>query len=137
VDIARQRVPMGLVLAEAECASERQHPHSRHVVQADSVIPARRGAAQWEIQGLRAQRRREFPAHRYRRRSLSASGISAVKRQLSARAPGRAGVTPCSQALLLGSADNIDRLWCFAWLGIRRMSTEPSHFKIGAARAKL
>jgi hypothetical protein len=70
--------------------------------------------------------RQEFPVHLYRRRALIESLISAVKRKLSARAPGRSLATQCLQALLLGIAYNIYRLWFFAFLGIRRMSTEPN-----------
>jgi cell shape-determining protein MreD len=67
--------------------------------------------------------RQAFPAHLYGRRALIESLISAVKRKLSARAPGRSLVTQCLQALLLGIAYNIYRLWFFTLLGIRRMST--------------
>ena len=51
--------------------------------------------------------RQEFPAALYSRRSLIESLISAVKRKLSARAPGRSLRTQCLQALLLGIAYNI------------------------------
>jgi hypothetical protein len=126
VDAAHQRVPIGLVLADAEFDSERNHQHIRQTLQAHSVIPAKRGGADWRIQGVRAQMRQEFPEHLYRRRALIESIISAVKRKLSARAPGRSLQTQCLQALLLGIAYNIYRLWLFALLGIRRMSTEPN-----------
>jgi hypothetical protein len=128
VDAAHRRVSIGLVLADAEFDSERNHQHIRQILQAHSVIPAKRGGAHWRIQGVRAQMRQEFPAHLYRRRALIESLISAVKRKLSARAPGRSLQTQCLQALLLGIAYNIYRLWLFAWLGIRRMSTEPTLF---------
>jgi Transposase DDE domain/Transposase domain (DUF772) len=110
VDAAHQRLPIGLVLADAEVDSERNHQHLRQVLQAHRVIPAKRGSAAWRIQGVRAQMRQELPAHLYRRRSLIESLISAVKRRLSARAPGRSLLTQCLQALLLGIADNIYRL---------------------------
>jgi hypothetical protein len=110
VDAAHQRLPIGLVLADAEVDSERNHQHLRQVLQAHRVIPAKRGSAAWRIQGVRAQMRQELPAHLYRRRSLIESLISAVKRKLSARAPGRSLLTQCLQALLLGIADNIYRL---------------------------
>ena len=110
VDAAQQRVPIGLVLADAEFDSERNHQHIRHVLPAHSVIPAKRGGAEWQIQGVRAQMRQNFPVHLYRRRSLVESIISAVKRKLSARAPGRFLLTQCLQALLLGIAYNIYRL---------------------------
>jgi hypothetical protein len=127
VDAAHQRVPIALVLADAEFDSERNHQHIRQILQAQSVIPAKRGGAEWHIKGVRAQMRQEFPAHLYRRRSLIESVISAVKRKLSARAPGRSLATQCLQALLLGIAYNVYRLWFFVFLGIRRMSTEPSY----------
>jgi len=47
VDTAHQHVPIGLVLADAEFDSERNHQHIRHVLQAHSVIPAKRGGATW------------------------------------------------------------------------------------------
>jgi hypothetical protein len=42
---AYERVPIGVVLADAEFDSERNHQHIRHTLQAHSVIPARRGGA--------------------------------------------------------------------------------------------
>jgi Transposase DDE domain/Transposase domain (DUF772) len=125
VDAARQRVPIALVLADAEFDSERNHQHIRQTLQAQSVIPAKRGGAAWQIHGIRAQMREEFPMELSRRRALIESLISAVKRKLSARAPGRSLQTQCLQALLLGIAYNIYRLWLFAWLALPKMSTEP------------
>jgi hypothetical protein len=126
VDAAQRRVPIALVLADAAFDRERNHQHSRQTLQAQSVIPAKRGGAAWHIHGVRAHMRQEFPVELDRRRARIESLISAVKRQLSARAPGRSLATPCLQALLLGIADNIYRLWLFALLRIRRMSTEPN-----------
>jgi Transposase DDE domain len=117
VDAAHHRVAIGLVLADAACDRERNPQHIRQTLQAHSVIPAKRGGAAWRIQGRRAQMRQEFPAHLYRRRALIESLISAVKRKLSARAPGRSLQTQCLQAFLLGIAYNIYRLWLFALLG--------------------
>jgi hypothetical protein len=128
VDAAHQRVPIALVLADAEFDSERNHQHICQILQAQSVIPAKRGGATWHIQGVRAQMRQDFPVHLYRRRALIESIISAGKRKLSARAPGRSLATQCLQALLLGIAYNIYRRWCFAFLGSLRMSTEPNDF---------
>jgi hypothetical protein len=54
--------------------------------------------------------RTAFPKARYSQRALAESVISAVKRKLSARAPGRLLDAQCSQALLLGLAYNIYRL---------------------------
>jgi hypothetical protein len=110
VDMARQHGPMGLVVADAECDRERTHQHMRQTLQAQSVIPAKRGGAKWHIQGIRAQMRQAFPAPRYRRRSILESVISAVKRKLSARAPGHSLGTPGLQALLLGLAYTSYRL---------------------------
>jgi hypothetical protein len=78
VDAAHRQVPIALVLADAECDSERNHQHLRHSLQAQSVIPAKRDGAGWRIHGLRAQMRQEFPAHLYRRRALIESLISAI-----------------------------------------------------------
>ena len=110
VDAAQQRGPSGVVLADAECASERHQPPRRQVLPAHRVIPAKRGGAAWPSHGVRAPRRQHVPGHLSRRRSLVERIISAVNRQLSARAPGRSLLTPCLQAWLLGVADHIDRL---------------------------
>jgi hypothetical protein len=122
---AHERVPIGVVLADAECDRGRNHPHIRQTLQAQSVLPAKQGGAKGRIQGVRAHMRRDFPADIYGRRSLIESLISAVKRKLSARAPGRSLQTQCLQALLLGIAYNIYRLRCFALPQALRMSTEP------------
>ena len=126
VDAAHQRVAIGLVLADAEFDSERNHQHIRTVLQARSIIPAKRGRADWQIQGVRAQMRQCFPRHEYSQRSLIESVISAVKRKLAARAPGRSLQTQCLQALLLGVAYDIYRLLVCLLAALRRMSTEPN-----------
>ena len=110
VDVAKQVAPIRLVLADAEFDSERNHQHIRWVIGADSIIPAKRGKANWRVQGTRARMRTDFPKARYSQRALVESVISAVKRKLSARAPGRLLVMRCRQALLLGLAYNIYRL---------------------------
>jgi hypothetical protein len=60
VDRAHARMPVGVVLADAECHGERHHQHSRHTLQAQRVIPAKRGANR-RIQGILAQRRQFSP----------------------------------------------------------------------------
>ena len=110
VSAAHERVPIGVVLADAAFDRERNHQHIRHTLQAQSVIPAKRGGAARRIQGVRAQMRQAFPADRYRRRALIESLISAVKRTRSTRAPGRSRATQCLHALLLGIAYNLYRL---------------------------
>ena len=102
--------PLGLVLADAEFDSEQNHRHVRERLGAVSVIPAKRGKATWRVQGHRAQMRAAFPRQLYQRRALVESVISAVKRKLSARAPGRSLETQRVQALLLGLAYNLYRL---------------------------
>jgi hypothetical protein len=104
VSAAHEPVPIGLVLAEAEFDSERSHQHIRQILQAQRSIPAKRGGTTWQIQGIRAEMRQDFPAALYRRRSLIESVISAVTRKLSTRAPGRSLDAPCLQALRLGLA---------------------------------
>lgn len=110
VDAAQLVAPLQRVLADAEFDSERNHQHIRWVVHADSVIPAKRGKATWHIRGFRAQMRAAFPQTLYSQRALVESVFSAVKRKLSARAPGRSLATQRLQALLLGLAYNIYRL---------------------------
>ena len=78
------------------------------------------------MHGVWAEMRRAFSRRLYRRRGLVESVFSAVKRKLSAHAPGRTLFTQTRQVLLLGLAFNLYRL--------RhrpppvRMSTEPNRF---------
>jgi len=109
VDRASQVQPLGLVLADGEFDSERNHQHVR-ALGAKSIIPARRGKRTWKIQGLRARMRRRFPRKQYRQRALIESVFSAVKRKLSMKAPGRTTETQSVQALLLGLTFNLYRL---------------------------
>jgi hypothetical protein len=125
VGVAAEQTRIGLVLADAEFDSERNHTYIRREIGAQSVIPAKRGKKTWRIHGVRAQMRRAFPRRLYRRRSLIESLFSSVKRKLSARAPGRSLPTQKRQALLLGLSFNLYRLrhrYLFT-----RMSTEPSY----------
>jgi hypothetical protein len=110
VDAAQRVLPIGLVLADAEFDSERNHQHIRQVLGAKSIIPAKRGKATWKIKGVRAKMRRRFPRKQYAQRAQVESVFSAVKRKLSAKAPGRSDETQQRQAMLLGLAFNIYRL---------------------------
>jgi Transposase DDE domain len=110
VEAASQRVPIGLVLADAAFDSERNHQYIRHHIGADRIMPAKRGKADWHMTGMRAHMRQQFPAERCRQRALAESLFSSVKRELSARAPGRSIHTQRMQALLLGLAYDIYRL---------------------------
>jgi hypothetical protein len=126
VEAASRQAPIGLVLADAEFDSERNHTYIRKQLGAQSVIPAKRGKKNWRIQGVRAQMRRAFPNRLYRRRALIESVFSSVKRKLSARAPGRSLRIQRRQALLLGLSFNLYRLrHRYLFLG---MSTEPRPF---------
>jgi hypothetical protein len=107
VSAAHEVTPVGLVLADAEFDSERNHRHIRDVIGANSVIPAKRGKADWKITGVRAQMRRRFPRKKYSQRTQVESFFSVVKRKLSAKAPGRTIETQRRQAMLLGVAYNI------------------------------
>ena len=111
VDEAARHGPLARVLADAEFDSERNHRHVRLQHGAQSVIPAKRGKRTWKIQGWRKQMRERFPQNLYSRRSLIESVISRIKRRLSSRAPGRSPRMQCKQALLLGLAYNLYRLW--------------------------
>jgi hypothetical protein len=55
--------------------------------------------------------RAAFPAERYRQRVHVETVFSAIKRKLSGKAPGRSLATQRKQALLLGLAYNLYRLW--------------------------
>ena len=124
---------IGLVLADAEFDSERNHTYIRQKLGAQSVIPAKRGKKTWRIHGVRAEMRRAFPQHLYRRRALIESVFSSVKRKLSARAPGRSLRMQVRQALLLGLSFNLYRLR-HRYLFLR-MSTEPTYL-INAAQPR-
>src|SRR5205807_446989 len=100
VEAASQQTRIGLVLADAEFDSERNHTYIRNRLGAQSVIPAKRGKKTWRVHGVRAEMRRAFPQRLYRRRSLIESLFSSVKRKLSARAPGRSLRTQMRDALL-------------------------------------
>jgi hypothetical protein len=100
-----------LVPADGEFDSERNHRSIREEVGVGSIIPARRGKAGWKEQGVRAEMAAHFPAGQYGQRSLVEGVFSAAKRKLSARAPGRSLATQRLQALLLGVAYDVYRLW--------------------------
>ncbi len=110
VDAANRVSRIGLVVADAEFDSERNHQHIRQQLRAQSIIPAKRGKQSWRVQGVRAEMRRAFPRRKYARRALVETVFSTVKRKLSARAPGRSLYTQQRQALLLGLALNLYRL---------------------------
>ena len=110
VGAASKQTRIGLVLADAEFDSERNHSYIRQQLGAQSVIPAKRGKKTWRIQGVHAEMRRAFPRRLYRRRALIESVFSSVKRKLSARAPGRTLPMQKRQALLLGLSFNLYRL---------------------------
>jgi IS5 family transposase len=107
---AAKLVTLECVLADAEFDSERNHRHIRDVLEARSIIPAKRGKSTWKLKGTRAEMRANFPADEYRFRNLVETVFSVVKRKLSAKAPGRSLKTQKLQALLLGLAYNIYKL---------------------------
>jgi len=110
IGAASEQTHIGLVLADAEFDSERNHTYSRRRLGAQSVIPAKRGKKTWRIHGVRAEMRRCYPRRLYRRRALIESVFSSVKRKLSARAPGRTLRMQMRQALLLGLSFKVYRL---------------------------
>lgn len=110
VEAASEQTHIGLVLADAEFDSERNHTYIRQQLGTQSVIPAKRGKKTWRIHGVRAEMRRAFPRRLYRRRTLIESLFSSVKRKLLARAPGRSLRMQMRQALLLGLSFDLYRL---------------------------
>jgi hypothetical protein len=110
VEAASRQARIGLVLADAEFDSERNHTYVRQQLRAQSIIPAKRGKKTWRIHGVRAEMRRAFPRRQYSRRALVETVFSTVKRKLSARAPGRTLPMQQRQALLLGLTYNLYRL---------------------------
>ena len=116
MEAATHLVPIGLLLAAAEFDSEGNHTYVRQQLHARSIIPAKRGKKTWRIHGVGAERRR----------ALVETVFSTVKRKLSARAPGRSLFRQLRQALLLGLAYNLYRLWpAVEW---KTMSTELDRF---------
>jgi len=91
--------------------SGRNHLHICEQIGAESIVPAKRGKPSWKIPGVRAQMRAAFPTARYRQRVHAETVFSAIKRKLSAKAPGRSLTTQRKQALLLGLVYNIYKLW--------------------------
>ena len=110
VQAASRQTRIGWVLAAAEFDSERNHTDIRQQLQAQSILPAKRGKKTWTIHGVRAEMRRAFPRRQYARRALVETVFSPVKRKLSARAPGRTLPLQQRQALLLGLSYNLYRL---------------------------
>ena len=108
--IGQAKSLIGTVVADAEFDSERNHHYIREQIGAESIIPPKRSKPGWKLTGVRAQMRAAFPAERYRQRVHAETVFSAIKRKLSARAPGRSLITQRKQALLLGLAYNIYKL---------------------------
>ena len=110
VETPSQQTCLGLVLADAEFESARNHTYIRRHLGARSVIPAKRGEKTWRVRGVRAEMRRAFPQKLYRRRALIETLYSSVKRKLSARVPGRSLRMRIRQALLRGLSFNLYHL---------------------------
>jgi hypothetical protein len=89
VPAASEQTRIGLVLADAEFDSERNHSYIRHEHWAQSVIRAKRGKKPWSLHRVRAQMLRPFPRRLYLHNALVEILFSSVKRKLSARVPGR------------------------------------------------
>ncbi len=123
IEAASKQTRIGLVLADAEFDSERNHTYIRRRLGAQRVIPAKRGKKTWRVHGVRAKMRNAFPRRLYRRRALIESLFSSVKRKLSAWTPGRSLRTQMRQALLLGLSFNLYRLKHRRLFP--KMSTEP------------
>ena len=124
-EVAAAGHAIGTVVADAEFDSERNHQHIRGQLGAKSIIPAKRGKASWKLHGVRAQMRAAFPAKSYRQRVHAETLFSAIKRKLSACAPGRSLPTQRKQALLLGLAYNLYRLWRHQIFGLPSSLAEP------------
>ena len=110
VEAASRQTRIGVVLADAEFDSERNHTYIRQRLGAQSVIPAKRGKKTWRVHGVRAGCGRRSTADLPPPRLNVESLFSSVKRKLSARAPGRSLPTQMRQALLLGLSFNLYRL---------------------------
>lgn len=109
VDSAFAKRRFGIVLADAEFDSEKNHTHAR-ALGARAIIPAKTGKKDWKARGARLEMRRQFPVEQYRKRALVECVFSIIKRKLSLKAPGRSLRTQVLQALLLSIAYNIYRI---------------------------
>ncbi|MBI4442553.1 MAG: transposase, partial [Acidobacteria bacterium] len=78
VEAARHVAPIGVVLADAEFDSERNHTFIRQQIGARSIIPAQRGQKSWRIHGVRAEMRHAFPRRQYARRALVETVFSTI-----------------------------------------------------------
>ena len=107
VEAASRQTGIGLVLADAEFDSERNHTYIRQQLHAQSITPGKRGKKTWRIHGVRAEMRRAFPRRQYSRRTLVETVFSTVKRKLSSRDPGHSLPSQQRQALLLGLTYNL------------------------------
>ena len=65
VGAASQETPIGLVLADDEFDSERNHTYIPQQRGAQSVIPAKCGKKTWRIHRVHAEIRRAFPRRLY------------------------------------------------------------------------
>ncbi len=81
---AGQIARIGLVLADAEFDTQRNHRFIRHELGARSVIPAKRCGPEWRLHGVRAEMRRAFPQRTYARR---AAGKCLLPREAQALGP--------------------------------------------------
>src|SRR3989449_6412518 len=89
IEAASQQTRIGVVLADAEFDSERNHTYIRQRLGAQSVIPAKRGKKTWRVRGVRAEMRRAVSRKPYPRQTLIETGFSSVKRELAAPPPRR------------------------------------------------
>ena len=96
--------------AEQEKRRREEATFRRQRLQAQSIIPANRRSS-CRACGARLQMRDNFPTEQYGKRSLIESAFSAVKRKLSCRAPGGTPHTQSRQALLLGLALVVSRVF--------------------------
>ena len=67
VETTSKQTRIGLVLAEAQFDSERNHTYIRQRLGAQSAIAAKGGKKTWLVHGVRAEMRRVFPQRIYRR----------------------------------------------------------------------
>ena len=86
VEAASEQTRIGLVLADAEFDSERNHTYIRKQLGAQSVIPAKRGKKTWRVHGVRAEMRQSISATALPAPTSDREPVQFGKTQLSARA---------------------------------------------------
>jgi len=128
IDAASKQTRIGLVLADAEFDSERNHTYIRKRLGAQSVIPAKRGKKTWRVHGVRAE-------HSIPLSNTLAEPPYGTYVQL--------GLARVPNTLLVGAEGRVEKVWAgrmdqagwntmFAYFGERQETASPLRSQVGA-----